>query len=117
MARITLLNQYYAPDEAATAQLGSDLGEALISGGHEVLAVASTRSYADRRRRYPRREVIDGVEVHRVWSTALGRGSLPGRLTDYAFFFLGAAAKLMFGKRPDAVIVLTTPPLIGLVAL
>ena len=117
MARITLLNQYYAPDEAATAQMVSDLGEALVAGGHDVVAIASNRSYADRRRRYPRREVVDGVMVERVWATALGRGSLLARLTDYAFFFLGAAAKLLLGKRPDAVIVLTTPPLIGLVAL
>jgi len=117
MARITLLNQYYAPDEAATAQMVADLGEALGRGGHDVVAIASNRSYANRERRYRRREVIDGVEVHRVWSTALGRGSLLARLTDYGFFFLGAAAQLLLGKRPDIVIVLTTPPLIGLIAL
>jgi colanic acid biosynthesis glycosyl transferase WcaI len=117
MARITLLNQYYAPDEAATAQMVADLGEALGRGGHDVVAIASNRSYANRERRYRRREVIDGVEVHRVWSTARGRGSLLARLTDYGFFFLGAAAQLLLGKRADVVIVLTTPPLIGLIAL
>ena len=117
MTRITVLNQYYAPDEAATAQMAADLGEALTAAGHDVVAIASNRGYASRRKRYSRREVIDGVEVQRVWSTALGRGSVLARLIDYGFFLLGAAAKLLLGRRPDVVIVLTTPPLIGLVAL
>jgi colanic acid biosynthesis glycosyl transferase WcaI len=117
MARLTLLNQYYAPDEAATAQLASDLGATLSASGHDVTAIASNRSYATEGRKYGLRDVIGGVTVHRIPSTALGRNSLFFRVIDYGTFFVGAARELLLGPRPDLVIVLTTPPLIGVLVL
>ena len=93
----------------------ADLGGALAAAGHEVRAICGDRSYVDPGRRFPRRESIDGVLVDRVSSTAFGRGSRVGRLLDYATFALGAIRRLAFGPRFDAVVSLTTPPLIGLV--
>lgn len=115
--RIILVNQYYAPDEAATAQMLGDLGAALAAAGHQVTAICCDRSYTDPARRYPARERIDGVEVDRVRAGALGRDSLLPRLTDYLVFMLGAARRLLFAPRPDVVIVLTTPPLISFLAI
>ena len=114
--QIFLLNQYYAPDTAATAQLLADLGASLAANGHEVRAICSDRSYADPNRRYSRSETIDGVSVERVRTTAFGRRSKIGRLCDYATFMLGAAKRLFFGARPEVVVVLTTPPMIAAVA-
>lgn len=111
--RIVLLNQYYAPDEAATAQMLSDLGAALAARGHDVRAVASRRAYADSRRRYPRRSREEGVEVRRVAATAFGRGSRVGRVADYGSFLLGAAGALLATPRPDVVVSLSTPPLVA----
>jgi len=113
--RIILLNQYYAPDEAATAQMLGDLGAALAEEGYEVTAICCDRSYADPARRYRRREVIDGVRVERAASTGFGRARILGRLADYLTFFLGATRRLLFGPRPDVVISLTTPPFIALI--
>ena len=61
--RVVLLNQYYAPDEAATSQLLTDLGSGLVAAGHEVSAVCGDRSYSDPALRYPGRGRIDGVDV------------------------------------------------------
>jgi colanic acid biosynthesis glycosyl transferase WcaI len=115
--RIVLLNQYYAPDEAATAQMLADLGASLAAAGHQVTAVCCDRSYAQPRRRYSRHETIDGVRVDRVRTTPFGRKSRLGRLTDYATFVLGAARRLLFGPRPDVIVALTTPPMIATVAM
>ena len=115
--RIALLNQYYAPDEAATAQMLADLGASLAAAGHNVTAICCDRSYAQPRRRYSRHETIDGVRVERVLTTRFGRGSRLGRLTDYATFVLGAARRLLFGSRPDVIVALTTPPMIATVAM
>ncbi len=112
--RIVLLNQYYAPDEASTAQLLSDVGAGLVAAGHEVAAVCCNRSYTDPSRRYPARETIDGVEVTRASATGFGRGSTLGRVTDYASFLAGAAARLVLRRRPDVVISLSTPPMVAL---
>jgi putative colanic acid biosynthesis glycosyltransferase WcaI len=110
--RIVLLNQYYAPDEAATAQIESDLGAHLARAGHVVTAICSDRSYGNPEKRYPGRDSIDGVTIERVRTTSFGRGSRLGRMTDYVSFLIGAAMKLLRVKRPDAVVSLTTPPMI-----
>ena len=115
--RIVLLNQYYAPDEAATAQMLADLGASLVAAGHDVTAICCDRSYAQPKRRYPSREAIDGVGIDRVRTTSFGRGSRIGRLIDYATFVFGAARRLLFGPRPDVIVALTTPPMIAAVAM
>jgi glycosyltransferase involved in cell wall biosynthesis len=112
--RVVLLNQYYAPDEAATAQLLADVGAGLCKRGHEVVAVCSRRSYADPDRTYPARDTIDGVEIRRAWATGFGRASKLGRVLDYGTFLLGAARLMLFQRRPDVVVSLSTPPLVAL---
>jgi glycosyltransferase involved in cell wall biosynthesis len=111
--RIVLLNQYYAPDSAATAQILSDLGAGLAGAGNEVTAICCKRAYGDPALSYGAREVIDGVRVERTWSTAFGRGSALGRVSDYLTYLLGAAARLAFGKRPDVIVSLSTPPMVA----
>ena len=113
---IFLLNQYYAPDEAATAQISSDLGAALAADGHRVTAICGDRSYADPSRRYPLAEEIEGVRIKRVRTTGFGRGSALRRSVDYFAFVSGATFSMMRGEKPDVIISLTTPPMIGLAA-
>jgi putative colanic acid biosynthesis glycosyltransferase WcaI len=115
--RIVLLNQYYAPDEAATAQIAGDLGAFLAAAGHHVEAICCDRSYANPQRRYVRNEVVDGVSVHRVRTSAFGRSSKTGRMFDYAGFVFGSVVQLLSGRRPDVVIALTTPPMIAAIPL
>jgi colanic acid biosynthesis glycosyl transferase WcaI len=115
--RIAILNQYYAPDEAATAQIAADLGAHLAKAGHEVTAICCDRSYAKPQRRYPRSEMIDGVQVKRVQTTAFGRSSRLGRVTDYLGFVAGAAVRLLRDKAPDVVVVMTTPPMVAYLPL
>ena len=114
--RILLLNQYYAPDEAATAQLLADVGGELARVGHEVTAIMGNRGYGDPSRRYVGRERIDGVDVRRARTTGFGRGSGIGRAVDYLTFLAGAAWRLMTMRRPDVIVALTTPPMVGLLA-
>lgn len=115
--QVALLNQYYAPDEAATAQVLSDVGVALVQAGHDVRSICGDRSYADLGRRYPKRDMIDGVQVERLGTTAFGRYSRLGRSIDYMTFYLRAAARLVLGPRPEVVVALTTPPFIALAAV
>jgi glycosyltransferase involved in cell wall biosynthesis len=115
--RIVLLNQYYAPDESATAQLLTDLGEGLALGGHEVRVVCCSRAYADPSLRYPSSEELDGVAVRRTWASGFGRGSRIGRVADYLTFLAGATVRLLFSRRPDVVVSLSTPPLVAAMGL
>jgi hypothetical protein len=114
---VVLLNQYYAPSEAATAQLLADVGAYLAREGHRVSVVCSRRSYPDPSLVYPSQEAIDGVSVFRTWTTGFGRGSRLGRMLDYLVFMLGATRVLVLLRDIDVVVSLTTPPLLTTVGM
>lgn len=114
--RVVFLNQFFAPDEAATAQMLDDLVEAARAEGIECHVVCSDRSYAHPERRYPRREGRPGLAVRRVPATAFGRSGAVGRVLDYATYAAGAAVELLRGPAPDVVVGLSTPPLLGALA-
>ncbi len=115
--KIFLLNQYYAPAEAGTAQFLTDVGEDLAREGHQVNVVCSRRSYPDPAIVYPARDTIHGVSVFRTWTTGFGRFSRAGRLLDYASFVIGASRILAFQRKIDVVVSLTTPPMIASLGL
>jgi colanic acid biosynthesis glycosyl transferase WcaI len=115
VSRVLLLNQYYWPDIAPTAQLSTDLGGALAERGHQVTAVASAGSYSGDER-HPLFARHDGVRILRVPATALGRGHRLHRLVDYASFLSGALP-LALAARPQIVIALSTPPLCAALGL
>src|SRR5437868_8766008 len=114
--RLIILNQFFYPDHSATSQLMTDLAESLVTGGAEVTALAGRGRY-NGGGGLLKREAYRGARVERAWSTGFGKGSPVGRLTDYLTFYLGAALKLFSLPRHDVVMALTTPPLIGLLAL
>lgn len=113
--RVVYLSQHFAPDVAAAAQMVSDLGAALTAAGHDGTAISCDRSYVDPSTRYPLRETLRGMQIERVRSTGFGRARKIGRMADYATFLLGATRRLLFGKKPDVVISLSSPPMMALV--
>jgi glycosyltransferase involved in cell wall biosynthesis len=113
--RLLFVNQYYWPDHASTAQHLTDLAEALAEQGHEVHVLCAQGSYRGATERPPAHEVHNGVEIHRVPATSLGRRSTLHRMTDYLSFYARALVKALALPRFDAIVTLTTPPIIGLV--
>jgi colanic acid biosynthesis glycosyl transferase WcaI len=115
--KILLLNQFYAPDTAATGQLLADVADGLVADGHEVHVLASLRLYGGGATTFPAESVTaSGVMVHRVAATGFGRAGFIGRLLDYGSFYVRAMRRAMQLPRMDVCIALTTPPFIGLVA-
>lgn len=113
--RFLLLNQFYPPDPAPTGQYLHDLAQVLVGRGHEVSVICSRKSY-DGRQVYPQREMLNGVEVCRLWATGFGRRSFAGKLADYTSFYIGLALVLLArSKKLDLIVSLTTPPYLGVV--
>src|SRR4051812_33473921 len=71
--RLLFINQYYWPDHASTAQHLTDLAESLAVEGHEVHVLCAQGRYQPGAPRPPAREVHNGVQIHRVPATSLGR--------------------------------------------
>jgi colanic acid biosynthesis glycosyl transferase WcaI len=112
--RIVLLNQFYVPDVAPTGLYLHDLARSLVRRGHDVTVIASRHAYGGGGE-YPERELVEGVHVRRLAGSAFGRGTVPGKLADYAAYYVGLAARIARSIRPDLVVSLTTPPYLGLV--
>src|SRR4051794_33515237 len=115
--RVLILNQFFYPDHSATSQLMTELAESLVSRGVEVTALAGRGGYNGGGVTLPGRGDYRGVTIRRARSTGFGKRSMVGRLMDYLTFFVGATWELLVMPRQDIVMALTTPPLIGLVAL
>jgi colanic acid biosynthesis glycosyl transferase WcaI len=114
--KVVFVNRFFHPDLAPTGRHAADVAFDLAAAGREVHAVTSRLSY-DGGQGYAAEEALHGVQVHRVWSTRFGRGSLAGRALDYASFYVSAffaLAELL--DRNDIVIAKTDPPLISVVA-
>ena len=114
--KILLLNQFFYPDVASTAQHATDLARRLAKRGHQVTVLASQRSYADPRVRFAAEELWEGVRILRVPQTWLGKGSRWRRATDFASFMVACAWRLLWMPRFDVVVAMTTPPLISFLA-
>lgn len=94
----------------------TDLAESLVEKGIGVTAIAGRGRY-EGGGRLTTTEEYKGVRIERAWATSFGKGTLARRLADYLSFYIGATWTLLRQPRHDLVMALTTPPLIGLVAL
>ena len=108
--RILIINQYFPPDASNTAYLLGELAEDLAER-HEVTVVAGRPSYNPEASSY----VPRGPRVVRVGSTSFNRSALSGRAANYVSYLASSMARSMLVRRPDVVITMTDPPVIGLV--
>ena len=122
---ITFLNRSYWPDQAATGQLLADLAEDLVREyGCQVSVVAGlpllrrneqTQSYSGWSP--VQRESHNGVTIFRAVGTTLRPRRFVARAANYLSYFLSATLAGLRVPRPDVVVSLTDPPIIGLVGL
>src|SRR5438874_5637400 len=111
--RLLVLNQYYWPGVEATAQLLTDLCEALA----EDLDVKVVTGQLHGKEERPHRSVRNGVEIVRVPSTSFERSKLFARASNYATYLTSALLRGLRGRRPDVVLCMTDPPIVANVGL
>jgi glycosyltransferase involved in cell wall biosynthesis len=113
--RLTLLNQFYAPDITPTAPLAASRADHRAALGDDVTVVAGRAGYLEGLGGGVQPET--GVNVRRAWTPDLGKASLPRRLTGYVTYLVGATWRVVLLPRQDVIVVMTTPPLVVVVAL
>jgi putative colanic acid biosynthesis glycosyltransferase WcaI len=114
--KVLLLNQCFWPDVAATAQHLTDVALGLTERGHQVTVVCADRAYDAPQTRFSRRESWRGIDIIRVPSVQANKKSRLQRGLNFASFLVACAARLLFLRRQDVVIALTSPPLISWLA-
>lgn len=123
--RICFFNRSYWPDQAATGQLLTELAEDLVSRhGCETTVVAGRALHAGHEESHnpPPRGVIQlethrGVSICRAYGTRFRPRRFAGRAANYLTYFASAALAGSRIHRPDVVVALTDPPIVGLAAL
>lgn len=108
--RLTLVNQFYAPDISPTAQLAASLAEHRAALGDDVTVITGKAGYLEDLAPARSGQRADSVSVRRVWTPHLGKSALWRRLLGYLTFLVGATARLLIQPAQDVVVSMTTPP-------
>ena len=115
--KIIFINRFYRPDNSATSQILTDLTLKLRLSGAEIHVIASRQLYVDCNANLPACEDLDGIRVHRAWTSSFGRANLIGRAFDYLSFYITSLfLMLKLVKRGDVLIAKTDPPIISVIA-
>ena len=111
--RILVLNQYYKPGVEATANLLADLCESLAEDFDVTVVTGRLLGHAD----LPSDEQRGGVRVLRAHSTAYDRTRLRHRVVNYLTYLGGSFVRATALERPNLVLCMTDPPVVGDLAL
>jgi colanic acid biosynthesis glycosyl transferase WcaI len=114
--RLTILNQFYAPDISPTAQLAASLAEHRAALGDEVTVLTGRAGYLEG---LAPAGANDGsrVRVRRSWTPDLGKASVARRLIGYVTYLVATALRLLVLPRQDVIVAMTTPPYVVVLAV
>ena len=121
--KVIFLNRSFYPDITATAQLLTELCESLVKDfGYQVTVVAGRPRVKENNfvSAWPVGKIIaqenfKGIEIIRVKNTVFSPKSFLGRISNYLSYFFLSFLAFFRVKKPDLIVTLTDPPIIGLV--
>ena len=113
LPRLLVLNQYYKPGVEATATLLAELCESLVDEYEVTVVTGRLNPFPD----LAASETLNGVRVLRTRSTAFDRTKLHLRAVNYGTYLADSILRSLTLERPDVVLTLTDPPMIGDVGL
>jgi glycosyltransferase involved in cell wall biosynthesis len=108
--RLLVLNQYYWPGVEATANLLTELCEALAVDYDVTVVTGAVREGL------PERHERNDVDIIRVKSTVYDRTEIWRRAANYFTYVGGVLGEGLKVDRPDLVICMTDPPFLGSIA-
>ena len=122
---IAFFNRAFYPEVSATSQLLTELAEELSRNyGCSVSVVAGVPFQASIESWSPpkgwwlvSREELNGISILRGLGTHFSKRRFAGRVSNYLTYFASACMAGLRLERPDVVIALTDPPIVGLAAL
>ena len=108
MYPLIFFSQLYSPDNATTAIIMSDLAEDLASYGQNVKVICAQPTYLVKKKS-PKREVRNNVNIRRVWTFLFDKNKNLGRmLNSLSCFFVMLAS--LFETEKEALLVFNTNP-------
>jgi colanic acid biosynthesis glycosyl transferase WcaI len=112
VGRVILVNRFFPPDEAPTAQLLADLAAHLVRAKMVPTIIAGRSRHATS----GRSPADGGFVIRRVWTGTLSLPGILGRACEYLSFAILASRQLRKEiRRDDLVVVKTDPPLMSII--
>jgi len=116
--KILVINQHFYPEIAATGQLLLDLCEDLVKAEYKVKVITGNpNSDLNENKKVLGKENYKGIEILRLKNTTFNKYKMSGRILNYLTFHFLVFFQILFCKRPDLVLVLSTPPFISFYGL
>jgi len=109
--KILILCQVYEPDPAAVGQYVADIARELVKNGEHVLVLTSREGYDNPSIKYPKYEILDGVEVKRIPFSSFGKKRIFIRLAGQLSFLLQAFCFSLFLGNIKKIVITTVPPM------
>src|SRR2546422_4053615 len=121
---VAFFNRSFYPDTAATGQLLTELCEGLVQehgcrvsvvAGVPLLPAVGDGAGVGTGGVF-HREQYRGIEILRARGTRFSKRRFVGRFSNYVSYFFSACYAGLRLDRPDVVVALTDPPIVGLAA-
>jgi hypothetical protein len=116
--KVTILTEYFYPEEASTAQLLTSLATGL-QGRFDVSVITGQPNYhpGDEDASVPPQETHQGVSIERLPATRLDKDNLIYRVINWITFCLLVFWRLVRSRGEDEVVlVLSNPPVLPFAA-
>jgi glycosyltransferase involved in cell wall biosynthesis len=108
--QLTIINQFFPPDYAATGQLISELAHQLKGNFSSVEVFSSQPAYAFEQDDLPRWEHYQDISIRRSKSANVAYGRIRGKAFSGVMFFLRAMLHLLRRSSRRQLVLLTTAP-------
>ena len=112
--RILFLSHYFPPEGNAPATRTYENCKRWVQRGHEVTVITCVPNvpngviYEGYKNRLYQREIVDGVNVVRVWSYIAANAGALRRIINYISFGVSAVAASLLVRKPD-ILIATSP--------
>ena len=94
-----IISQVYVPDPASVGQHVADAAAEMARRGYRVIVYASARGYDDPSTKYPKHQILNGVEVRRLPMSSFGKSSIAVRVIAQSIFLAQALVRALFTRR------------------
>jgi colanic acid biosynthesis glycosyl transferase WcaI len=114
---VWIVSELYYPEETSTGHFMTNIAEGLAKA-FTVRALCAKPSYSQRGKRVPSREIHNGVDIRRCFSTTLNKDILAFRFANLITISLSIFLAALFNfRKGDCVLVVTNPPLLPYVTM
>ena len=112
--RILFFTHYFPPEVNAPASRTYDNTRRWVAAGHEVIVITCAPNcpngvvYEGYKNKLYQREIMDGIDVRRVWTYIAANEGTVRRILNYVSYMVSSFLVSLTVKRPD-IIIATSP--------